>query len=142
MAQINSTQLSYFFPKWYQPLKGSDFWDKSHLYEFSDYHKKKIALIIPYRGVMQTGVCGINTAPQNSLPGVGRLLQARNESDGQEDHECFDHHCVSVSAAIGKGRKEFVIWSSNKYIYKLGFGSASCNASNWRASFSGYSGSV
>ena len=27
-------------------------------------------------------------------------------------------------------------------IYWLGFGSASCNASNWRASFSGYSGSV
>ena len=31
---------------------------------------------------------------------------------------------------------------SNKLLLQLGFGSASCNASNWRASFSGSFGSV
>ena len=32
--------------------------------------------------------------------------------------------------------------SSHILKVEMGFGSASCNASNWRASFSGYSGSV
>ena len=47
---------------------------------------------------------------------------------------------ISVEIS-GKGRKK----KKKKLITqksKLGFGSASCNASNWRASFSGYSGSV
>ena len=43
---------------------------------------------------------------------------------------------------LSRRKSQQMRFLKNKKCPKLGFDSASCNASNWRASFSGYSGSV
>ena len=57
-----------------------------------------------------------------------------NQNDVKFDHTNIDFYYIIFIYTCFEG--------SIVHGVKLGFGSASCDASNWRASFSGYSGSV